>query len=177
MITPADAALMSCVLWACRAAQLWETRSRVGRGPLIIAGAFGRGGVQPPPTGLGRVGRELRDMEGEVRSVFSHQPNKNGFLKVPFQMESFLLSDPSVVVDGTEALMRAWGGGLFLFSQMGARPCHGPLAVHELHTLALEGMRKSLSGIRLYPAAALSGPRDLCNIGKNGMNFNAGGHN
>lgn len=35
--------------------------------------------------------------KGKCESVSSHQLNNNGSLKVPFQMESFLLSEPSVV--------------------------------------------------------------------------------
>lgn len=98
MITPADAALTSCVLWACRAVQLWETRSRVGRGALIRAGAFGVEAAcsHLRPAGESGSGAEGRG-RGSAKASFLISHNNNGSLKVPFQMESFLLSDPSFV--------------------------------------------------------------------------------
>lgn len=99
MIAPADAALTSCVLWACRAVQLWETRSRVGRGALIRAGAFGVEAASSHlrPAGESGSGAEGRGRGSAKASFLISRNNNDGSLKVPFQMESFLISDPSLV--------------------------------------------------------------------------------
>lgn len=130
---------------------------------LRLAGESGSG-----PEGHGR---------GSAKASFLISHNNNGSLKVPFQMESFLLSDPSVVCWRDQGPDEGAGRGTLLVFSDGSQALPWPSGCAlATHTCSWGNAKEPFRNCTVSRCCS-SGPHDLCKVGKNGMNFNAGGHN